>query len=59
MRDALQARHYSLRTENAYVDWARRFILFRLKRRPKDMGNPETAGFLTHLAVAVSETASV
>lgn len=51
MRDVLQTQHYSIRTENAYVDWARRFILFHHKRHPKDMGQAEVEAFLTHLAV--------
>ena len=38
MRDHLRTRHYSIRTETAYVDWARRFILFQGKRHPQDMG---------------------
>jgi len=58
MRDALQARHYSIRTENAYVDWARRFILFHHKRHPQDMGNAEIEAFLTHLAVERKVAAS-
>jgi len=51
MRDALRLKHYSIRTEEAYVNWARRYILFHNKRHPKDMGGPEIAAFLTHLAV--------
>jgi integrase len=34
MRIILRTRHYSIRTEQAYVDWARRYILFHEKRRP-------------------------
>jgi integrase-like protein len=60
MREALQTRHYSIRTEHAYVDWARRFILFHQKRHPKEMGSAEIAAFLTYLAldrqVAASHT---
>jgi integron integrase len=44
-------RHYSLRTEESYVAWARRFILFHGKRHPADMGVAEVTAFLTHLAV--------
>ena len=44
-------RHYSIRTEAAYVDWVRRFILFHDKRHPRDLGPEEVARFLTHLAV--------
>jgi len=51
MREAIRIRHYSLRTEDAYVDWARRFILFHGKRHPRELGAPEVQAFLTHLAV--------
>ena len=51
MRAAVRVRHYSIRTEDTYVDWARRFILFHNKRHPRDMGGAEVAAFLTHLAV--------
>jgi integron integrase len=42
--------HYSYRTEETYVDWMRRFILFHDKRHPAGMGAPEIQSFLTHLA---------
>ena len=58
LRDALRARHYSLRTEQAYVSWARRFILFHGKRHPKEMGEEEINRFLTHLAVEDQVSAS-
>ena len=51
LRDHLRTRHYSIRTETAYVDWARRFILFHDKRHPQEMGAAEVEAFLTHLAV--------
>ena len=51
LRTEIRVRHYSLRTEQAYVDWARRFILFHNKRHPKDMGAIELRDFLSHLAV--------
>jgi integron integrase len=51
MRDVLRLKHMSLRTEKAYVTWAKCFILFHHKRHPKDMGVPEIRTFLTHLAV--------
>ena len=50
VRAAIRVRHYSFRTEKAYVDWIRRFILFSKKRHPRDMGGPEVAAFLNHLA---------
>ncbi len=52
LREELRVRHYSLRTEDAYVDWVRRFILFHGKRHPREMGAPEVQAFLSHLAMA-------
>jgi site-specific recombinase XerD len=43
--------HYAIRTEEAYVDWIRRYILFHNKRHPREMGAIEVEAFLTHLAV--------
>lgn len=51
VRHAIRLRHYSIRTEEAYVNWARRFILFHNKRHPNEMGQVEVGAFLTHLAV--------
>ena len=51
LRDAIRVRHYSIRTEEAYVQWVRRFIVFSKLRHPLDMGPDEVAAFLTHLAV--------
>jgi integron integrase len=51
VRHACRVRHYSLRTEDAYHDWVRRFILFHHKRHPDTMAEPEVNAFLTHLAV--------
>jgi integron integrase len=47
----LRVRHYSRRTEDCYVDWARRFILFHGKKHPCDLGTAHVEQFLTHLAV--------
>jgi integron integrase len=51
LRRTIRVRHYSIRTESAYVDWVRRFILFHDKRHPQDLGAAEVTAFLTHLAV--------
>ena len=51
VRNTCRLRHYSLRTEQAYVHWAKKFILYNGKRHPLDMGKPEVEAFLTHLAV--------
>src|SRR5262245_27879748 len=51
VRHACRLRHYSLRTEDCYVDWVRRFFLFHGKRHPLEMGAAEINAFLTHLAV--------
>ncbi|MBI4756786.1 MAG: integron integrase [Betaproteobacteria bacterium] len=58
LRTAIRVRHYSLRTEQAYVDWSRRFILFHGKRHPREMGAAEVAAFLSHLAVERRVSAS-
>jgi len=51
VRAAIRARHYSRRTEEAYVAWIRRYIFFHGKRHPAEMGAPEISRFLTSLAV--------
>jgi integron integrase len=51
VRGACRIRHYSIRTEESYVDWIKRFILFHDKRHPLEMGAAEINAFLTHLAV--------
>lgn len=50
VRQHLRVKHYSIRTEQAYVDWIRRFILFHGKRHPDQMDETEITAFLTHLA---------
>ena len=51
VRDKLRVKHYSIRTEQTYSDWIKRYIYFHGKRHPKDMGAREIEAFLTHLAV--------
>jgi len=58
IRNVARMRHLSLRTEQAYVQWIRRFILFHDKRHPRDMGEAEIRAFISHLAVDRSITAS-
>jgi len=58
LSDAIRAKHYSLRTEQTYIDWCRRYILFHNKRHPKDMGLPEIRDFITHLATERNLAAS-
>jgi len=58
VRFRIRARHYSLRTEEAYVGWIRRFIVFHGKRHPRDLGEQEINAFLTHLAVKDKVAAS-
>jgi len=50
VRDVMRRRHYSIRTEQVYVDWIKRFIIYHDKRHPKEMAEEEVAAFLTHLA---------
>jgi site-specific recombinase XerD len=52
VRERIRVKHYSLRTEDAYLQWIRRFILFHGKRHPREMGAPEVEAFLSHLATA-------
>ena len=58
VRNKIRLKHYSIRTEEAYVQWVRRFILFHGKRHPKEIGAPEVEAFLTHLAVEGNVAAS-
>jgi len=53
VRDVIRLKHYSYRTEQSYVGWIRRYILFHNKQHPKDMGGAEVEAFLTHLARSI------
>ncbi len=58
VRDAIRARHLSYRTEQAYVDWIKQFILFHNKRHPDEMDETYVSQFLTFLAVKKKVAAS-
>jgi integron integrase len=58
MRDLIRRRHYSIRTEQAYLEWVKRYILFHGKRHPNEMGEPQIVAFLNHLAVKREVAAS-
>jgi hypothetical protein len=58
VRQALRTRHYSRRTEKAYVAWIRRYVLFHGKRHPAEMGATEITSFLTSLATRSNLSAS-
>jgi len=58
LREAIRVRHYSRRTEKAYVGWVRRFVLFHDKRHPQEMGKAEVSAFLSHLATEGRVSAS-
>ena len=58
VREILRLKHYSYRTEQSYVGWIRRYILFHNKQHPKNMGAEHIQKFLTHLALAGKVTAS-
>jgi len=51
VRDKLRVKHYSIRTEQSYIGWIKRYIYFHDKRHPKDLGASDIEAFLTHLAV--------
>jgi integron integrase len=58
LSDALRRRHYSYRTEETYIEWVRRYILFHQKRHPETMGVEEIQAFITHLATDRNVAAS-
>ena len=58
VRDAIRLKHYSIRTEQAYVNWIKRYIYFHNVRHPAEMGAPAVQAFLTHLAVEGNVAAS-
>jgi integron integrase len=58
VRQALRVKHYAMATEDCYVKWIMRFILFHHKRHPRDLGAAEVEQFLTHLAVRGRVSAS-
>lgn len=58
LRDAIRRRHYSRRTEEAYVHWTKRFIYFHGKRHPSELGSEEVTLFLNHLATERTVSAS-
>lgn len=50
VRDRIRLKHYSRRTEDVYLDWAKRYILYHNKTHPQEMGKKEIEDFLTYLA---------
>jgi integrase len=58
VREAIRLRHYSRRTEESYVAWIRRFIVFHGKRLPSELGSEEIGQYLVHLAVQRKVSAS-
>lgn len=58
VRNVARIRHLSLRTEQAYVQWIRRYILFHKKRHPREMDEEEIRAYLSHLAVNEGISAS-
>ena len=58
VRERLRVKHYSLRTEDAYLHWVRRFIYFQGKTHPREMGGREVEAFLSHLATVGRVSAS-
>ena len=58
VRERIRFKHYSIRIEDSYVQWIRRYVLFHGKRHPSEMGAPEVESFLTSLAVEGNVAAS-
>ena len=57
-REKIRARHLALRTEQAYLQWMRRYVKFHGRRHPREMGATEVEAFLIHLAVDAKVSAS-
>jgi site-specific recombinase XerD len=58
VRDVIRLKHYSIRTEEAYINIVRRFILFHHKRHPREMGTDEIRQYLSHMATNGNVAAS-
>ena len=58
VRTVARVKHFSLKTEDAYANWIKRFILFHHKRHPNEMAENEIRQFLAHLAVDLHVSAS-
>jgi integron integrase len=58
LRTMLRTKHFSIRTEESYVHWMKRFVVFHQMRHPKRMGQAEVSAFLNHLAVELKVSAS-
>lgn len=58
VREVIRMKHYSIRTEQAYVQWIKRYIFFHNKRHPADMAEPEIRAFISDLASKRQVTAS-
>jgi len=58
LRAIIRTKHYSLRTEESYIRWIKRFIIFHNKRHPNEMSEVEINQFLSHLAVKKNVAAS-
>src|SRR5437660_5760108 len=58
VRNVARMRHLSLRTEQSYRNWIKRFILFHKKKHPREMGEAEIRAFISHLAVEGQISAS-
>src|SRR5258706_6929821 len=58
VRDKIRVKHYSIRTETAYVDWVRRFVNFHQRRHPRELGAEHVEAFLSYLAVQRNVAAS-
>lgn len=58
LREVARMKHYSIRTEQSYAEWVKRFVLFHGKRHPNELGAPDVEAFLSHLAIERNVTAS-
>lgn len=57
-REKMRTRHMAYRTEQAYLQWIRRYVVFHGRRHPRDLGAAAVEQFLSHLAVERKVSAS-
>ncbi|MEW6007271.1 MAG: site-specific integrase [bacterium] len=57
-REVMRKKHYTIRTEQAYIEWVKRFVLFHNKKHPKYMGEKEISQYLSFLATKQNVSAS-
>ena len=58
VRHVIRKKHYSIRTEQAYTDWIKRFVLYHGKKHPKDMGESEISKYISYIQTLFRDSSS-